>query len=136
MTKPYKTFVSSIGQPSEFNVWTREAGHGSLAISVEGPSKAAVDFRDRKDGSCQINYTVEEPGEYNVGIRFNDEHIPGSPYKVCILPSAADAERVRLQSVAPPGGDGGLPRPEAPQTMLLNMNGAEGNVECRVVAPR
>ena len=33
------------GQPTDFNVWTREAGHGSLAISVEGPSKAIVDFK-------------------------------------------------------------------------------------------
>ena len=30
------------GQPSDFDVWTREAGHGSLAIAVEGPSKAEV----------------------------------------------------------------------------------------------
>lgn len=70
------------GQPADFNVWTREAGHGSLAIAVEGPSKAEVEFKDRKDGSCHINYVVEEPGEYSVGIRFNDTHIPGSPYKV------------------------------------------------------
>lgn len=70
------------GVPADFNVWTREAGHGSLAIAVEGPSKAVVDFKDRKDGSCHVSYTVEEPGEYNVGIRFNDKHIPGSPYKV------------------------------------------------------
>ena len=27
------------GQPADFNVWTREAGHGSLAISVEGENK-------------------------------------------------------------------------------------------------
>ena len=33
------------GQPSDFNVWTREAGHGSLAIAVEGPSKAEVEFK-------------------------------------------------------------------------------------------
>ena len=70
------------GQPADFNVWTREAGHGSLAISVEGPSKAEVEFKDRKDGSCHVSYVVEEPGEYSVGIRFNDTHIPGSPYKV------------------------------------------------------
>ena len=63
------------GVPSDFNVWTREAGHGSLAISVEGPSKAVVDFKDRKDGSCHVSYTVEEPGEYSVGIRFNDQVI-------------------------------------------------------------
>lgn len=72
------------GQAADFNVWTREAGHGSLAISVEGPSKAEVDFNDRKDGSCHVSYVVEEPGEYSVGIRFNDTHIPGSPYKVRI----------------------------------------------------
>ena len=73
------------GQPSDFNVWTREAGHGSLAIAVEGPSKAEVEFKDRKDGSCHVSYVVEEPGEYSVGIRFNDQHIPGSPYKVTVL---------------------------------------------------
>ena len=118
------------GQAADFNVWTREAGHGSLAISVEGPSKAVVDFKDRKDGSCHVSYTVEEPGEYSVGIKFNDKHIPGSPYKVYIQPSSDDAERVRLSNVAE------IPiEPDAPQTMLLNMNGADGDVECRIVAP-
>lgn len=50
------------GQPCEFNVWTREAGAGSLAISVEGPSKAEIDFKDRKDGSCYVSYKVGTPG--------------------------------------------------------------------------
>ncbi|GLH11660.1 Filamin-A [Gryllus bimaculatus] len=49
------------GQPCEFNVWTREAGAGSLAISVEGPSKAEIDFKDRRDGSCYVSYVVSEP---------------------------------------------------------------------------
>lgn len=52
------------GQPCEFNVWTREAGAGSLSISVEGPSKAEIDFKDRKDGSCYVVYKVSEPGIY------------------------------------------------------------------------
>lgn len=118
------------GQPAEFNVWTREAGHGSLAISVEGPSKAEVDFKDRKDGSCHVSYTVEEPGEYSIGIRFNDQHIPNSPYKVYILPSSEAADRVRLSNMAE-----APVQPDAPQTMLLNMNGANGDVECKLVAP-
>lgn len=63
-------------------MWTREAGAGSLAVSVEGPSKAAIDFKDRKDGSGYVSYVVTEPGEYRIGIKFNDEHIPDSPYKV------------------------------------------------------
>ena len=40
-----------------------------------GLSKAKVNFKDRKDGSCHVSYTVEEPGEYSIGIRFNDTHI-------------------------------------------------------------
>eukprot|EP00095_Tigriopus_kingsejongensis_P006988 maker-scaffold430_size173499-snap-gene-0.40 protein:Tk06988 transcript:maker-scaffold430_size173499-snap-gene-0.40-mRNA-1 annotation:"filamin-a isoform x3" len=118
------------GQPTDFNVWTREAGHGSLAISVEGPSKAVVDFKDRKDGSCHVSYTVEEPGEYTVGIRFNDQHIPGSPYKAYIQPASDEADRIRLSNIA----DHPV-KPDTPQTMLLNMNGADGDVECRIVAP-
>ena len=46
----------------EFNIYTREAGAGGLSIAVEGPSKAEVDFEDRKDGSCGVTYTVSEPG--------------------------------------------------------------------------
>ena len=45
-------------------------------------------------------------------------------------PSSDDAERVRLSNVA----DNPV-KPDAPQTMLLNMNGADGDVECRIVAP-
>jgi hypothetical protein len=46
----------------EFNIYTREAGAGGLSIAVEGPSKAEVDFEDRKDGSCGVTYQVTEPG--------------------------------------------------------------------------
>ena len=47
---------------AEFNIYTREAGAGGLSIAVEGPSKAEVDFEDRKDGSCGVIYTVTEAG--------------------------------------------------------------------------
>jgi filamin len=52
------------GEPCEFNIWTREAGAGTLAVSVEGPSKARIDFKDRKDGSCYVSYVVSEPGKF------------------------------------------------------------------------
>ena len=38
---------------------------------------------------------------------------------------------MRLSNVATEGPV----KPDAPQTMLLNMNGADGDVECRIVAP-
>ena len=51
-----------VNKPCHFNIYTREAGAGGLSIAVEGPSKAEIDFHDRKDGSCGVSYTCTEPG--------------------------------------------------------------------------
>ena len=63
-------------------------------------------------------------------------HLWGTPLKlsahfqVYIQPSADEAERVRLSNVA----DSPV-SPDVPQTMLLNMNGADGDVECKIISP-
>ncbi|XP_042868221.1 filamin-A-like isoform X2 [Penaeus japonicus] len=116
--------------PSEFNVWTREAGAGSLAISVEGPSKAEIDFKDRKDGSCYVSYVVSEQGEYRVGIKFNDKHIPDSPYKVYISPDMGEARKVEIAQFPEQGG-----KPNKAQNLLVLKNGAKGTLDCKLVAP-
>ena len=51
-----------VNKPCEFMVYSREAGAGGLTIAVEGPSKAEIDFQDRRDGSCSVSYRVSEPG--------------------------------------------------------------------------
>lgn len=48
---------------NEFNIYTREAGSGGLAISVEGPSKAEIKFTDKNDGSSVVAYTCTDPGK-------------------------------------------------------------------------
>ena len=118
------------GEPAEFNVWTREAGPGSLAISVEGPSKAQIDFLDRKDGSCYVSYVVDEAGEYSVGIRFNEQHIPDSPYKVFIIPKSDHADKVKISNL-----DDEQITLNAPQSFLLSKNGASGTLQCKMVSP-
>lgn len=87
----------------EFNIYTREAGAGGLSIAVEGPSKAELDFDDRKDGSCGVKYVVTEPGEYLVSVKFNDEHIPESPFKVYITPSIGDARKLSVAALQQKG---------------------------------
>ena len=52
-----------VKQPCEFNIYTREAGAGGLSIACEGPSKAEIDFQDRKDGTCGVTYKCDEPGK-------------------------------------------------------------------------
>lgn len=85
-----------VREPCEFNVWTREAGAGNLSLSIEGPSKAEIDFKDRKDGSCYVSYKVQESGEYAITIKFNDQHIPDSPFKVYVMPQVLLLHQERL----------------------------------------
>ncbi|CAI5767330.1 filamin-B isoform X4 [Podarcis lilfordi] len=87
------------GIPAEFSIWTREAGAGGLSIAVEGPSKAEIAFEDHKDGSCGVSYTAQEPGNYEVSIKFNDEHIPESPYLVPVIAPSDDARRLTVMSL-------------------------------------
>lgn len=119
-----------VGQPNEFNVWTREAGGGTLAISVEGPSKAEIDFKDRKDGSCNVSYVVTEPGDYRIGMKFNDRHIPDSPFKVYIQPSMIEAHKLEVAQFPE-----GPVQPDKPAQFIVRKNGAVGNLDAKVVAP-
>ncbi|XP_059218764.1 filamin-A isoform X6 [Stomoxys calcitrans] len=119
-----------VGVANEFNVWTREAGGGSLAISVEGPSKAEIEFKDRKDGSCDVAYKVTEPGEYRVGLKFNDRHIPDSPFKVYVSPDAGDAHKLEVQQFP----EGSI-QADAPYQFLVRKNGAKGELDAKIVAP-
>ncbi|KAK6175823.1 hypothetical protein SNE40_014209 [Patella caerulea] len=119
-----------VNQPCDFNIYTREAGAGGLAIAVEGPSKAEIDFSDRKDGSCGVTYKVTEPGEYLVSIKFNDEHIPDSPFRVPISQSIGDAKKLSINALQDKGLQVGKPA-----AFVVNFNGAKGRLSARVVAP-
>ncbi|KAF6769320.1 hypothetical protein AHF37_07067 [Paragonimus kellicotti] len=68
-------------QSNEFTIYTREAGAGTLAIAIEGPSKADIDCEERRDGSSAVSYRVSLPGIYTCSLKFNDEHIPFSPFR-------------------------------------------------------
>ncbi|CAL8405192.1 unnamed protein product [Arctogadus glacialis] len=91
----------SIYRNPEFSIWTREAGAGGLSIAVEGPSKAEITFEDRKDGSCGVAYVVQEPGDYEVSIKFNDENIPDSPFVVPVATLADGARALSVTSLQP-----------------------------------
>ncbi|XP_034019746.1 filamin-C isoform X1 [Thalassophryne amazonica] len=118
------------GIPAEFSIWTREAGAGGLSIAVEGPSKAEITFEDRKDGSCGVSYVVQEPGDYEVSIKFNDEHIPDSPFIVPIATLSADARRLTITSLQDMGLKVGQ---EA--SFAVQLNGARGLIDAKIHSP-
>ncbi|KAG8548031.1 hypothetical protein GDO81_026880 [Engystomops pustulosus] len=118
------------GIPAEFSIWTREAGAGGLSIAVEGPSKAEISFEDRKDGSCGVSYVVQEPGDYEVIIKFNDEHIPQSPFMVPIIAPSDDARRLTVSSLQ----ESGL-KVNQPVSFAIRLNGAKGKIDAKVHSP-
>ncbi|XP_060691621.1 filamin-B isoform X1 [Hemiscyllium ocellatum] len=119
-----------VGVPAEFSIWTREAGAGGLSIAVEGPSRAEIAFEDRKDGSCGVSYVAQEPGEYEVSIKFNDEYIPGSPFIVPIMASSEDASRLTVTSLQ----ESGL-KVNQPVSFAVRLNGARGLIDAKVHSP-
>ncbi|XP_039529536.1 filamin-B isoform X2 [Pimephales promelas] len=116
--------------PAEFNVWTREAGAGGLSIAVEGPSRAEISFEERKDGSCGVSYVAQEPGDYEVSIKFNDEHIPDSPFLVPVCAPEGDARRLTVSSLQ----ESGL-KVNQPTSFAVRLNGAKGNIDAKVHSP-
>ncbi|UYV73975.1 cher [Cordylochernes scorpioides] len=106
-----------------FNVWTREAGAGGLSISVEGPSKALLDFKDRKDGSCYVSYTVSEPG------KLESSHDNIIPYHVYVMPQVGDTSKISLGFVQE------NLEVKKPVNFTIMMNGAKGNLDGKVIAP-
>ncbi|XP_058844915.1 filamin-B isoform X2 [Acipenser ruthenus] len=118
------------GIPAEFSIWTREAGAGGLSIAVEGPSRAEISFEDRKDGSCGVSYIAQEPGGYEVSIKFNEEHILGSPFLVPVSAPTDDASRLTVTSLQ----ESGL-KLNHPASFAVRLNGAKGLIDAKVHSP-
>ncbi|CAH8554205.1 unnamed protein product [Schistosoma curassoni] len=121
---------------NDFSIYTREAGAGGLSIAIEGPSKAEINFEDRKDGSCGVSYRVTEPGEYLCSIRFNDDHIPNSPFRVIINEAmertfyTPETKLLNITSIQDRGLSIGRPT-----AFTVNYSGMTGRMRAYVVAP-
>uniref|UniRef100_A0A3Q3B3P4 Filamin B n=1 Tax=Kryptolebias marmoratus TaxID=37003 RepID=A0A3Q3B3P4_KRYMA len=118
------------GEPAEFSIWTREAGAGGLSVAVEGPSRAEIAFDDRKDGSCGISYVAQEPGDYEISVKFNEQHIPDSPYLVPVVAPINDARRLTVAGLQ----ESGL-KVNHPASFAVRLNGAQGKMEAKVHSP-
>lgn len=57
---------------------------GGLSLAVEGPSKVNIDTDDNKRGLCRVKYVCPIEGDYEVLIKFDGQHVVGSPFKVHI----------------------------------------------------
>ncbi|KAI6227102.1 BMA-FLN-2, isoform d [Aphelenchoides besseyi] len=108
---------------SNFVVETRGAGAGQLTVRVRGPKGAFnVEMqRDRQqDRTIHCKYEPREPGDYQVEVKWHNEHVPGSPFLVLIVDTEEELQRFLsggipspppLVPFAPPGWVPQMPMP-------------------------
>ncbi|KAK7498578.1 hypothetical protein BaRGS_00010238 [Batillaria attramentaria] len=119
-----------VGVWNACNIYTREAGPGTLSLAVEGPGKAEIRLEDRPNGFLGALYKVPKPGMYGLHIKYDDTHIPGSPFMVNIAPDSGKARQVTVHSLR----DRGL-AVDKPVTFTVNFNGASGSLHATVRTP-
>ncbi|KAG8322096.1 hypothetical protein J6590_029794 [Homalodisca vitripennis] len=109
-----------VDKSNAFTVETKGAGTGGLGLAIEGPSEAKMTCQDNRDGSCSVEYLPTEPGEYDVSIKFSDQHIPGSPFKVNV-DAPLDPTKVQVYG---PGVDPENVRERVPTTFKVDTTKA------------
>jgi filamin len=121
---------AEVNVPGHFNIYTHEAGAGALSIAMEGPSKADISCEDREDGTCEVEYLCTEPGDYAVTIKFNDQQIPDSPFKVFVAPCSKDATTLSLHDLQDQ-----VCEINKPAVFSVNLGKNRGPLDARVVSP-
>ena len=72
-----------VGKVSKLTVTTTNAGAGTLAVHVEGPSKVAIICTELDDG-YDFTYTPMAAGNYMIVIKYCSVTIAGCPFKAVV----------------------------------------------------
>ena len=115
-----------VQEPAKFTVKTKDAGHGSVDVSISGPAGELPVQLESAPYTYNYTYLAQEPGLYNVDISFAGEPIPQSPYQVAIT----DASKVKLSG---PGLSGESLPVGSPLVYQVDARGAgPGELKCTV----
>jgi filamin len=79
-----------------FTVETKGCGQGSLSLAIEGPSEAKMICKENQNGICIMEYLPVKAGPYDISIKYADQNVPGSPFRVNIE-DQVDESKVILQ---------------------------------------
>ena len=60
------------------------AGPGPLGVRIEGPSKPKIFADDSNEQGVEISYTCQDPGEYQLTLKWGDQELPMSPHTFTI----------------------------------------------------
>lgn len=86
---------------------------------MQGAGQAKMTCKDNYDGSCTVEYIPFEPGDYEVSVKFADQHIPGSPFQIPVV-NESDASKVNAHEDEHENKAGSPPKPKVPPTVEPN----------------
>lgn len=73
-----------VSRQNSFSVDCNRAGNNVLYVGVYGPEIPCdeVVIKHQGDKRYSVSYVVHQKGEYIIFVKWGDEHIPGSPFRV------------------------------------------------------
>lgn len=66
-------------------------------------------------------------GDYRIGLKFNDRHIPDSPFKVYVSPAMGEAHKLEIAQFP-----SGAVQADKPAQFMVRKNGAKGDLDAKV----
>ncbi len=90
-----------VGQSITFTVDASQAGEGTLELVVTTTkSSVKADVRARSRGLYDVTFIPQEAVPHFVNITFNDEDVPGSPFK-CDIFVMQEVETIKRGAIEP-----------------------------------
>ena len=73
-----------VGEPMVFTIDLKDAGEGSLSLSLTGPVETPLTCENHDNGTATLTFVPMEGGEYELDIKFADTSVPGSEFVIPI----------------------------------------------------
>ena len=73
-----------MNRQNTFQVLAQNAGDNILAVSVLGPRGPVelLDIRHQGRNNYNVTFVAKERGDHFIVVKYGDENVPGSPFKV------------------------------------------------------
>ena len=76
-------FTASVNEPSRVHIDARRAGRAKLTATAQSlKEEVPVKIEDNLDGTYDLMYIPPVSGAYLLNVKWDDHHIPGSPFKI------------------------------------------------------
>lgn len=115
-----------VNEPAKFTVRTKDAGHGDVAVKINGPDGEVPFQVETAPYNFNYTYQASQPGDYTVEVTFAGQQVPGSIFPVAIT----DANKVKITG---PGMSGECLPVNQPLVYQVDARGAgPGEIKCTV----